>query len=154
VTVLAEPADANIQGHRHHPADPGLIPSPARQIPRIIHRRPAPADNCCLSTSQEVVMNPIHRTHRLSITLAGLAAAVLALPACQGTATAASPTPPPTPAQAMVQQTQNGLTFTDLKDLAKVKRDLFQRLAQQTQTGLPFTDLKDLAKVKRGLFRR
>ena len=37
-------------------------------------------------------MNPIHRTHRLSITLAGLAAAVLALPACQGTATAASPT--------------------------------------------------------------
>ena len=35
-------------------------------------------------------MNPTHRTHRLSVTLAGLAAAALALPACQNTATAAS----------------------------------------------------------------
>jgi len=99
-------------------------------------------------------MNPIHRTYRLPVTLAGLAAAALALPACQGTATTASRVPPPTPAHAIVQQTQNGLTFTDLKDLAKVKRDLFRRLAQQAQTGLTVTDLQDLAKVKRDLFRR
>ena len=67
-------------------------------------------------------MNPTHHTHRLSVTLAGLAAAALALPACQGTTTAASHTPPHHATQATVQQTQNGLTFTDLKDLAKVKR--------------------------------
>jgi hypothetical protein len=73
-------------------------------------------------------MNPNHRTRRLSITLAGLAAAALALPACQGTATATSHHPA---AHATAQQTQNGLTVTDLKDLAKRKRDLFQRLAQQ-----------------------
>ena len=97
-------------------------------------------------------MNPIHRTHRLSVTLAGLAAAALALPACQGTATAASHHHHAT--QASVQQTQNGLTVTDLKDLAKMKRDLFRRLAQQAQDGLTVTDLKDLAEVKRGLFRR
>jgi hypothetical protein len=96
-------------------------------------------------------MNPIHRTRRLAVTLAALAAAALALPACQGTATAASHHHA---AQATVQQTQNGLTVTDLKDLAKMKRNLFQRLAQQTQTGRTATDLKDLAKMKRDLFRR
>jgi hypothetical protein len=32
-------------------------------------------------------MNPNHTAHRLSVTLAGLAAAALALPACQGAAT-------------------------------------------------------------------
>jgi hypothetical protein len=74
-------------------------------------------------------MNPAHRTRRLSVTLAGLAAAALALPACQGTATAASLRPPP---QAMVQPTQNGLTITDLKDLTKRKRDLFQRLLERS----------------------
>jgi Spy/CpxP family protein refolding chaperone len=94
-------------------------------------------------------MNPIHRTHRLSVTLAGLAAAVLALPACQAAATAASHRPPHHhPAQATVQSTQNGLTFTDLHDLANLKRDLFRRMAQQTQPGLTFTDLRDLANVK------
>ncbi len=94
-------------------------------------------------------MNPIHRTHRLSITLAGLAAAALALPACQGRATAASHTPHHHhAAQATAQPTQNGLTFTDLRDLANVKRDLFRRMAQQTQPGLTFTDLNDLANVK------
>ena len=52
-------------------------------------------------------MNPIHRTRRLSITLAGLAAAALALPARQGTATAASHRPHHHHAtQAAVQQTQ------------------------------------------------
>jgi len=76
-------------------------------------------------------MNPIHRTRRLSVALAGLAAAALALPATQGTATAASLRPPP---QAIVQQTQNGLTFADLQDLANVKRDLFWRLAERSQT--------------------
>ena len=96
-------------------------------------------------------MNPIHRTRRLSVALTGLAAAALALPAFQNTATAATLRPPP---QATVQQTQNGLTFTDLQDLAKVKRDLFQRLAQQAQTGLTFADLQDLANVKRDLFQR
>ena len=100
-------------------------------------------------------MNPIHRTRRLSLTLAGLAAAALALPACQGTATAASHRPQHHHAtQAIVQQTQNGLTATDLKDLASVKRNLSPRLAQQTQTGLTVTDLKDLAKMKRDLFQR
>jgi hypothetical protein len=98
-------------------------------------------------------MNPIHNTHRLSLTLAGLAAAALALPACQGTATAASHTPPHHAAHAMAQPTQPGLTFTDLHDLANLKRDLFRRLAQQTQPGLTFTDLHDLATVKRGIFR-
>jgi hypothetical protein len=34
-------------------------------------------------------MNPTHRTRRLSVTLAALAAAALGLPACQGTATVA-----------------------------------------------------------------
>ena len=96
-------------------------------------------------------MNPIHRTRRHSVTLAGLAAAALALPATQGTATAASLRPPP---QAIVQQTQTGLTFTDLKDLAKVKRDLFQRMAQQTQNGMTFADRQDLANIKWGLVRR
>jgi hypothetical protein len=99
-------------------------------------------------------MNPTHRTRRLSVTLAAVAAAALALPACQGTATAASHRPRHHAAQATVQPTENGLTIRDLKDLAKMKRDLFRRLAQQTQGGLTVTDLKDLAQVKRGLFRR
>jgi hypothetical protein len=99
-------------------------------------------------------MNHIHNTHRLCVTLAGIAAAVLALPACQGIATAASHRPHHHAAQATVQQTQNGLTVTDLKDLAKTKRDLFQRLAQQTQAGLTVADLQDLAQVKRGIFQR
>jgi hypothetical protein len=98
-------------------------------------------------------MNPNHSTHRLSLTLAGLAAATLALPACQGTSTAASHRHHHA-AQAVVQQTQNGVTFTDLQDLAKVKRGLFLRMAQQTENGLTFADLQDLAKVKRDLFQR
>jgi hypothetical protein len=78
-------------------------------------------------TSQGVVMNPTHRTRRLSVMLAGLAAAALALPAGQGTATAASHQPPHHhAAQAAAQQTQNGLTVTDIRDLANMKRDLFQ----------------------------
>ena len=48
---------------------------------------------------------------------------------------------------------KNGLTFTDLKDLANVKRDL-QAAAQQMQRGMTVEDLQDLAKAKRGLFRR
>jgi len=68
-------------------------------------------------------VNPSHHTHRLSITLAGLTAATLALPACQGTATAASHRPHHA-AQAIAQQAQPGLTFTDLQDLANVKRGL------------------------------
>ena len=93
-------------------------------------------------------MNHIHRTHRLSITLAGLAAAALALPACQATATAASNRPQHHHAtQAIAQQTQNSLTFTDLRDLANVKRDFFRRMVQQTQTGLAFAGLRDRASV-------
>jgi hypothetical protein len=91
-------------------------------------------------------MNPSHRTHRLRVTLAGLTAAALALPACQGTATAASHPP-----HHAAQQAQPGLTFTDLQDLAKLKRDLFRTMTQQAQPGLTFTDLQDLANVKRGL---
>jgi hypothetical protein len=73
-------------------------------------------------------MNPTHRTHRLPVTLAGLAAAALALPACQNTATAASPRPHQQhAAHAMAQRAHNGLTVTDLQDLAKIKRDLFRR---------------------------
>ena len=98
-------------------------------------------------------MNPTHRTHRLSLTLAGLAAA-LALPACQSTAAAASHRPLHHAAQAMAPQAQTGLTVADLRDLANLKRDLFQRTAQQAQTGLTFTDLQDLAKMKRDLFQR
>jgi hypothetical protein len=93
-----------------------------------------------------------HASHRLSITLAGLAAAVLALPACQGAAPAASHKPHHHARQAIVQQTQTGLTPADLKDLANVKRDL-QAAAQQMQRGMTFEDLQDLAKAKRGLFR-
>jgi hypothetical protein len=77
-------------------------------------------------------MNHIHRTHRLSITLAAVAAAALALPACQGTATAASHGPQHhRAAQAMAQQLQTGMTFADLQDLAKVKQDLFRALGAQ-----------------------
>jgi hypothetical protein len=77
-------------------------------------------------------MNHIHRTHRLAITLAGLAAAALALTACQGTATAASHGPHHHhAAQAAVQQMQTGLTFRDLQDLAQVKRDLFRGSAER-----------------------
>ena len=79
-------------------------------------------------------MNPSHRTRRLSITLAGLAAAALALPAGQGTATAATLMPPPTPSIATAQPTQTGLTVADLEDIAKVKRDLFLRLAERSAT--------------------
>jgi hypothetical protein len=71
-------------------------------------------------------MNPTHRTRRLSVTLAGLATAALALPACQNTATAASHRPHHHAAQAAVQQTQTGLTSTDLEDLANIKRSLFR----------------------------
>src|SRR5262245_9827589 len=71
-------------------------------------------------------MNPIYRTHRLSLTLAGLAAASLALSACQGPATTASYRPQHHATPAMAQHSQNGLTLTDLQDLAKVKRDLFR----------------------------
>jgi hypothetical protein len=77
-------------------------------------------------------MNPIHRTRRISVTLAGLAAAALALPACQGTATAVTFTPPPTPAMTTVQQTPTGPTLADLQDIAKVKRDLFWTLAKRS----------------------
>jgi hypothetical protein len=77
-------------------------------------------------------MNPNHRTRRLYPTLAGLAAAALTLPACQGAATAATLTPPPTPAMATVQQTPIGPTLADLQDIAKVKRDLFWRLAERS----------------------
>jgi ABC-type glycerol-3-phosphate transport system substrate-binding protein len=75
-------------------------------------------------------MNPNHRPHRLSLTLAGLAAAALALPACQGAATAAGHKPHHA-RQAIVQQTQTGLTPADLQDLAKAKRDLVQKLAER-----------------------
>jgi glutamine cyclotransferase len=91
-------------------------------------------------------------SHRLSVTVAGLAAAALALPACQGTATAASYRPHHHAAQATVQQAPNGLTVTDVKDLANVKRNL-QAAAQQTQRGMTVVDLQDLAKVKRSLLR-
>ena len=97
-------------------------------------------------------MNPTHRT-RLAVTLAGVAAATLALPACQGAAIAATQRPHHHATQATVQQTQNGLTFADLKDLAKVKRDL-QATLQQMQRDMTPEDRQDLAKVKRGLFRR
>jgi predicted secreted Zn-dependent protease len=99
-------------------------------------------------------MNPSHRTRHLSLTLAGLAAAAAALPGGQGTATAASHGPHQHAAQAIVQQTQTGLTVADLQEIAKVKRDLFWRLAQQTQTGLTVADLQEIAKVKRDLFWR
>jgi hypothetical protein len=91
-----------------------------------------------------VPAHPAALVRRLSVTLAALAAAALALPACQGTPTA-SHRPHHHAAQAAAQQTQKGLTVTDLKDLAKMKRDLFRRLAQQTQTSLTVTGLKDLA---------
>ena len=78
-------------------------------------------------------MNPIHNNHRLSFTLAGLAAAALALPACQGTATAASHRHHH-PAHAIVQPTQNGLTVTDLHDLANIKRNHFPRMAERSPT--------------------
>jgi predicted small secreted protein len=97
-------------------------------------------------------MNPTHRTRRLSLTLAGLAAVALALPACQNTATAVGHRPHH-PAHAIAQQAQNGLTVTDLQDLAKIKRGLFPRV-QQTQTGPRVTDQQDLAKIKRDLFQR
>ena len=95
-------------------------------------------------------MNLSHRAHRPSVTLAGLAAAALALPACQGTAIAAASHRPDHyhAAQATAQQTQTGLTFVDLQDLANAKRDLFRRMAQQAQPGLTVADLQDLANVK------
>ena len=76
-------------------------------------------------------MNPTHRTHRLSLTLAGLAAAALALPACHGTATAAGHGPDHHAAQTRARQTQNGLTSPHLDRLATLKRDFFQRLAER-----------------------
>jgi hypothetical protein len=39
----------------------------------------------------------------------------------------------------MAQQTQTGLTFADLKDLANVKRDL-QAAVQQMQRGMTVAD--------------
>jgi hypothetical protein len=92
-----------------------------------------------------------HASHRLSVTAAGLAAA-LALLAYQGTATAASHRPHHHAAHAAVRQTQNSLTFTDLKDLANVKRDL-QAMVQQMQGGMTVEGRQDLANIKRGLFR-
>ena len=74
-------------------------------------------------------MNHIHGTRRLSITLAGLAATALALPACQATATAMPHHHHAT--HVTVQPTENGLTVRDLKDLANVKRDLFRRLGER-----------------------
>jgi hypothetical protein len=98
-------------------------------------------------------MNHIHGIRRLSITLAGIAAAALALPACQATATAMPHHHHAT--HVTVQPTENGLTIRDLTDLAEVKRDLFRRIIQQTtQKGLTIRDLQDLANVKRDLFRR
>jgi hypothetical protein len=155
------------QGHRfvmarHTPPAPrtgtGPRPAPGRSPRRPAPRPtppisgPRPRTTAAYPTPPEVVMNPIHRTRRLSITLAGLAAAALALSACQNTVTAASHRPHHA-THAIVQQTQNGLTVSDLQDLANVKRDL-QAMAQQTQTGLTVTDLQDLAKVKQGLFHR
>ena len=49
-------------------------------------------------------MNTTHVTHRLAVTVAGLTAAALALPACQGTATAASHRPHHHLAHAIVQR--------------------------------------------------
>ena len=73
----------------------------------------------------------MNSTHRLSLTLAGLAAAALAVPACHGTATAAGHGPDHHAAQARAQQTQKGLTPTHLDTLATLKRDFFQRLAER-----------------------
>jgi hypothetical protein len=81
----------------------------------------------------------------IALVLGGAAVATLVLPACQSTATAASHRPPP---QAMAQQTQTGLTFADLQDLANAKRDLFRKPAHQAQAGLRVADLHDLANVK------
>lgn len=111
----------------------GPAPAPATGGPT---RRPAgrhaqpisgphPRTPAAYPTAQEAVMNPTHRTRRLSLPLAGLAAAALALPACQSAATAASHTPHHRAAHATVQQTRTGLTVTDRHDLAKLKRDLF-----------------------------
>jgi hypothetical protein len=93
-------------------------------------------------------MNPTHRTRRLSVTLAGLAAAALALPACQATATAASHRPHHHAAEATVRPAQNSLTFADLHDLATLKLGLFQRIAQQAHAGLPLADLHGLDNLK------
>jgi hypothetical protein len=98
-------------------------------------------------------MNPTRSTRRLTVTLAALAAAALALPAYQGTATAASHRPHHHAAPATTHNAPNGLTVTDLKDLANVKRNL-QATAQEMQRGMTSEDLKDLATVKRGLFRK
>jgi hypothetical protein len=144
---------------RHAPPAPGTGPRPAPgRPPRRPAPRPAPPisgprprTTAACPTSPEVIMNPTHRTRRLSITLAGLAAAALALPACQNTATTAGHQHAAHP---IVQQAQNGLTATDLHDLAHIKRHLFQRMAQQTQNGLTVTDLHDLAHIKQGLFQK
>src|SRR5262249_33432306 len=82
---------------------------------------------------------------RLPVPGPGLGPAARALAGWQGAATAASHRPHHHAAQATVPQTQNGLTVTDLKDLANLKRDL-QTAAQQTQRGMTVADLQDLAK--------
>jgi hypothetical protein len=110
---------------------------PASAGPRPLHPTsisgPRPRTTTAHPTSQEIVMNPNHRTRRLSVTVAGLAtAAALALPAAQGTATAATLTPPPPPGIATAQPAQTGLTAADLEDIAKVKRDLFWTLAKRS----------------------
>jgi hypothetical protein len=73
----------------------------------------------------------MNSTHRLSLTLAGLAAAALAVPAYHSTATAAGHGPDHHTAQARAQQTQKGLTATHLDTLATLKRDFFQKLAER-----------------------
>ena len=79
-------------------------------------------------------MNHIRSTRRLSVALAGLAAAALALSACEGTATAVGHRPPHQHAtHVKVHQTQTGVALADLRDIATVKRDLFWRLAQRPQ---------------------
>src|SRR5450755_802028 len=91
-------------------ARPGRRPHPAARAAAFHHATPVPLAFQAVSpspiqgrsdwaalrwqqtttvTAPEANMNHIHGTHRLSVTLAGLAAAALALPACQSTATAA-----------------------------------------------------------------
>jgi hypothetical protein len=69
-------------------------------------------------------MNPTRVTRRLPVTLAGLAAAAVVLPACQGTATAASHRPHHHHAAHVTVQPPYAMTFADLQDLASLKRGI------------------------------
>jgi hypothetical protein len=89
----------------------------------------------------------------------GVAAAALAVTACGIAAGSAGGTPGGQVSSVSARQAPTDNTFTAMRDLAQVKRDVMWRAVERTRARQPqmdisrFTDQGDLARVKREVAR-